>query len=142
MYVMNELETSILNNIKSLIGMISRPWGYMSESEFALHKQIKVSEYKLITHMSYRICGNDIKKRLNYLKSEETKIGSDVGSFKNISAPYDEVNRIELVYRYIALRLAISVCETYIKDTEECHQKSHNILKCIKKFIKNLLKES
>ena len=110
----DDLEITMLNDIKSLISMISCP-NHMSESEFVLSKHIQRLEYKLVTHMSYRICGNNIENQLSYLKSEEDRLYNAMRSYTNLSDTYDEVDKIELIYRYTAIRTAIIKCKAIIE---------------------------
>ena len=118
----DDLEITMLNDIKSLISMISCP-NHMSESEFVLSKHIRRLEYKLVTHMSYRICGNNIENQLSYLKSEEDRLYNAMRSYTNLSDTYDEVDKRELIYRYNAIRAAIIECKTIIAKQYEEEQK-------------------
>ena len=113
----DDLEITMLNDIKSLISMISCP-NHMSESEFVLSKHIRRLEYKLVTHMSYRICGNNIENQLSYLKSEEDRLYNAMRSYTNLSDMYDEVDKRELIYRYNAIRTAIIECKTTIEKQD------------------------
>ena len=113
----DDLEITMLNGIKSLISMVSCP-NHMSESEFVLSKHIQRLEHKLVTHMSYRICGNNIENQLSYLKSEEDRLYNAMRSYTNLSDMYDEVDKRELIYRYNAIRTAIIECKTTIEKQD------------------------
>ena len=118
----DDLEITMLNGIKSLISMVSCP-NHMSESEFVLSKHIQRLEHKLVTHMSYRICGNNIENQLSYLKSEEDRLYNAMRSYTNLSDTYDEVDKRELIYRYNAIRASIIECKTIIAKQYEEEQK-------------------
>ena len=114
----DDLEITMLNDIKSLISMISCP-DNTSESKFMLSRHIRGLEDELVTHMSYRICGkNNIKNQLSYLKSEEDRLYNAMRSYTNLSDMYDEVDKRELIYRYNAIRTAIIECKTTIEKQD------------------------